>query len=82
MASRFTSELKTLLVVFNGRKKAIKCESGEIIEEISKKFNVPMTIDIKLWDETFSEWLDVDDLMDIPNKSKLKAFRLISNEGW
>lgn len=63
------------LVIFGDKKKGININNKTTLyDAIGQRFGIDASLySIKWWDNEFSEWVDLDDFADLPNKCKLQV---------
>ncbi|XP_078495155.1 uncharacterized protein LOC144742432 isoform X4 [Ciona intestinalis] len=58
-------------VQYKNSKKIVRCKKNDISDSIAAQFNISDAIMLSQWDNEFEDWVDVDDVNELPNKAKL-----------
>nr|CAB3262689.1 uncharacterized protein LOC100181867 [Phallusia mammillata] len=59
------------LVTFNDSKKVVHCEKCDLYDKVAAEFNITKSMKLCQWNSDFDEWIDVGNLENLPNKTKL-----------
>ena len=70
------------MVTFNDRKKRIECHPSELDALIKSSFSIQNSnISLEVFDDDFNEYVEVDNVDDLADKSKLRVILLPETEG-
>jgi hypothetical protein len=62
----------SLHVTFGGSKKLLFCTTAELFTKIESVFKPNVAYDLQVWDDDFSDWVDIEDITTLNEKPKWK----------
>ena len=69
----FKMEVCNFLISYGTMKKIIKCNKEEVLDQIKVVFNLDKHFTIEYFDKGFAEWVSLDQLSELPSKSKISV---------
>ena len=67
--------LSAFLIQFGESRKIINCSNTELKSKAKEVFNLPFPIILQRFCKDFEEWIDVENLENIPPNSKLQIVK-------
>ena len=66
-------EVCNFLFIHDATKKILKCTKEEVLDQIKIAFNLEKQFTIEYFDESFAEWVCIDQLHELPSKAKISV---------
>ena len=65
----------------NDSKRIVRCQKCELHKAIAKEFDIESAFVLTQWNNDFKEWIDLDNLTDLPDKAKLSVKFIVASSG-